>query len=161
SAGGVVRQRRRATQRDYTAVRLARGDEHRRACGMRGRIASILLIAVALTAAGLGGPPRADEASLRDAVELPSTAMGLSYGSPGLVLAVVRGPDTVVLGYGETAKGSGVEPDDRTILRIGSVSKVFAGHLLASLAVDGRLGLADPAARFLRGVALPERDGRP
>ena len=45
------------------------------------------------------------------------------------------------------------------MLRIGSVEG-FAGQLLASLAVDGTLRLADPAAKFLPGVALPEAGGR-
>jgi D-alanyl-D-alanine-carboxypeptidase/D-alanyl-D-alanine-endopeptidase len=67
--------------------------------------------------------------------------MWLDYKAPGLVLAVVRGADAVVLG--ETTKGSGVEPDGRTLLRTGSIAKAFAGHLLASLATDGRARLAD------------------
>ena len=73
-----------------------------------------------------------------------------SYKSPGLVLAVVRGDDTVVLGFGETAKGSKLEPNGRTMLRIGSISKAFAGELLASLAAEGKLRLADPAAKILK-----------
>lgn len=107
------------------------------------------------------GEASADDASLRDAVELTSAAMWYSYKSPGLVLAVVRGDDTVVLGFGETAKGSKLEPNGRTMLRIGSISKAFAGELLASLAAEGKLRLADPASKFLSNVALPEAGGRP
>ena len=44
----------------------------------------------------------------------------------------------LVLGFGETAKGSKAEPNGRSVLRIGSVSKAFAGELLASLAADGQ-----------------------
>src|ERR671920_2641014 len=64
---------------------------------------------------------RAEEAALADAVGLTGAAMWLDFKSPGLVLAVVRGPDGVVLGFGETAQGSKVEPNGRTMLRIGSV----------------------------------------
>jgi D-alanyl-D-alanine-carboxypeptidase/D-alanyl-D-alanine-endopeptidase len=103
----------------------------------------------------------ADEASLRDAVQLTAAVMWLDYKAPGLVFAVVRGADAVVLGFGETAKGSGVEPDERTVLRNGSISKVFAGHLLASLAVGGDVRLADPAVKFLPDVTVPEAGGRP
>jgi D-alanyl-D-alanine-carboxypeptidase/D-alanyl-D-alanine-endopeptidase len=60
--------------------------------------------------------------------------MWLDDKAPGLVLAVVRGADAVVLDFGERAKGSGVQPDGRTLLRIGSISKTFSGHLLGSLA---------------------------
>ena len=115
---------------------------------------------LALVLACAPAPLRADEAALADAVGLTGAAMWLDFKAPGLVLAVVRGPDAVVLGFGETAQGSKVEPNGRTVLRIGSVSKVFAGQLLASLVADGTVGLADPAAKFLPGVSLPEAGGR-
>jgi D-alanyl-D-alanine-carboxypeptidase/D-alanyl-D-alanine-endopeptidase len=106
-------------------------------------------------------PGRTDEATLRDAAALTATAMWLDFKSPGMVLAVVRGADSVVLGFGETARGSHVEPDGHTLLRLGSISKVFAGQLLASLANDDRLRLADPAQKFLPDAKLPEAGGRP
>lgn len=118
-------------------------------------------LAIGLAAAMAAGVSRADEAGLRDAVELTGAAMWLDYKAPGLVLAVVRGADAVVLGFGETAKGSGREPDGSSLVRIGSISKAFAGHLLASLAAEGKVRLADPAARFLPRAKLPEAGGRP
>jgi D-alanyl-D-alanine-carboxypeptidase/D-alanyl-D-alanine-endopeptidase len=120
-------------------------------------LASALIAGVAVFA----GHSRADEASLHEAVELTATAMWLEYKSPALILAVVRGPDATVLPFGETAKGSKIEPDRRSVFRIGSISKAFAGQLLASLAADGHLRLADPAAKFLPGVKMPEEGGRP
>ena len=39
---------------------------------------------------------------------------------------------SVVLGFGETRPGSRVEPNGRSILRVGSIAKVMAGHALAS-----------------------------
>ena len=54
-----------------------------------------------------------------------------------MVLVVVRGRDSLVQGYGETAKGNGKEPDGRSLLRIGSISKVFAAELLAGMAAEG------------------------
>jgi D-alanyl-D-alanine-carboxypeptidase/D-alanyl-D-alanine-endopeptidase len=69
--------------------------------------------------------------------------MWRDYRAPALVLAVVRGADAVVLRFGVTTKGSGVEPDGCTLLRIGSIAKAFACHLLASLAADGRARLPD------------------
>src|ERR687894_1739714 len=103
---------------------------------------------LALVLAFAPAPLRADEAALADAVGLTGAAMWLDFKAPGLVLAVVRGPDAVVLGFGETAQGSKVEPNGRTVLRIGSVAKVFAGQLLASLVADRTVRLAHPAPQF-------------
>jgi serine-type D-Ala-D-Ala carboxypeptidase/endopeptidase len=128
---------------------------------LRGPLSILGALLFGGAAAIFSGEASADDASLRDAVELTAAAMWYNYKSPGLVLAVVRGDDTVVLGFGETAKGSKLEPNGRTMLRIGSISKAFAGELLASLAAEGKLRLADPAAKFLSNVALPEAGGRP
>jgi D-alanyl-D-alanine-carboxypeptidase/D-alanyl-D-alanine-endopeptidase len=47
-------------------------------------------------------------------------------------------------------------------MRIGSITKVFAGTLLASLAADGTVHLADPLEKHLDwNVSVPKRDGRP
>src|SRR5262249_56973163 len=82
-------------------------------------------------------------------------------GAPGLVLAVVRGEETIVLGYGETRPGSKVEPDGRSILRMGSIAKVMAGQVLASMAADGTLKLTDPLAQYAPpGANVPAFPGR-
>src|SRR6266446_6055355 len=72
---------------------------------------------------------RADDIVLKDAASMSGAVMWLSSGAPGLVLAVVRGDESVVLGFGETRPGSKVEPDGRSILRMGSIAKVIAGHV--------------------------------
>jgi serine-type D-Ala-D-Ala carboxypeptidase/endopeptidase len=120
----------------------------------------IVTVVLALTATLLPAA-RADERALREALSLPGAAMWLDYKAPGLILAVVRGPDAVVLGFGETAPSSGVVPDGRTIVRIGSIAKAFAGQLLADLASAGTVRLADPAQRYLPEFKLPEAQGRP
>jgi D-alanyl-D-alanine-carboxypeptidase/D-alanyl-D-alanine-endopeptidase len=46
-------------------------------------------------------------------------------------------------------------------MRIGSVTKAFTGQVLAGLAADGTVGLADPLAERLHwDVEIPSRDGR-
>jgi serine-type D-Ala-D-Ala carboxypeptidase/endopeptidase len=122
---------------------------------------TISVTAVVALSATLLQPVRADERALRQAVSLPAAAMWLDYKAPGYLLAVVRATDAVVLGFGETAAGSGVEPNGRTIVRVGSIAKVFAGQLLADLANGGKVRLADPAQRFLPEFRLPEAQGRP
>src|SRR5688500_17440264 len=87
---------------------------------------------------------RAAGALLEEAVGLAGLAMFLEAGATGMVLAAVDGDDDVVVGHGETAKGSGREPDGKSLVRLGSISKVFAGELPGGLAAEGRLSLTAP-----------------
>ncbi|UVS78489.1 serine hydrolase [Actinokineospora sp. UTMC 2448] len=66
---------------------------------------------------------------------------------PDVVLACSRGGQRMVV----TGGTSGRDASARASLRyeIGSVSKTFTGLLLAQLAAEGVLGLADPAVRHL------------
>ena len=104
---------------------------------------------------------RAADLALQDAVSMAGMQLYLNSGAPGLIIAVVRGGDTVIQGYGETAPGNGVEPDGRSIFRIASVSKVFAGDVLAALAAKGKLKLTDPLAKYAPDNARVESNGRP
>ncbi|MBO9354747.1 D-alanyl-D-alanine-carboxypeptidase/endopeptidase AmpH [Bordetella petrii] len=103
----------------------------------------------------------AADLALEDAVSMAGMQLYLNAGAPGLIIAVVRGDDTVIQGYGETAPGSSVEPDENSIFRIASVSKVFAGDVLASLAAKGKVRLTDPLAKFAPENASVEANGRP
>jgi serine-type D-Ala-D-Ala carboxypeptidase/endopeptidase len=117
-----------------------------------------LLLAPLLAAPGTA---QAQSALLEDAVGLAGLAMFLDSGAVSRVLAVVNGDDHIVVGYGETAKGSGQEPDGKSLLRLGSGTKVFAAELLAGLATEGRRSLTDPLQRFApEGIQVPEFDGR-
>lgn len=107
-------------------------------------------------------PVCASDLALRDAASMAGTAMFFNSGAPGLIIAVIRGDDSIVAGYGETAPGSKVEPDGKSIIRLGSVSKVFATDLLAILAAEKRLDLTDPLARHApQGVLPKDKDNRP
>ena len=80
---------------------------------------------------------------------------------PGLIFGAVRNGETALAGFGETAKGSGIEPDENSIFRIASVSKVFCGTVLGSLALEGKVKLTDPLeAHIDAGVNVPTKDGR-
>jgi serine-type D-Ala-D-Ala carboxypeptidase/endopeptidase len=118
---------------------------------------------VLLFAAMLASPAtaQAQSAMLEEAAGLASFVMFLESGAPGMVVAVVQGEDQIVLGYGETAKGSGQTPDGKSLLRLGSNSKAFAGEVLGGLAADGMVNLTDPLQRFApEGIQVPEFDGR-
>ncbi|QEL23845.1 D-alanyl-D-alanine-carboxypeptidase/endopeptidase AmpH [Bosea sp. F3-2] len=90
----------------------------------------------------------AEDLALREAASMAGVGMFLNARAPGLILAVVRGEDSFIAGYGETAPDSGKEPDGRSIVRIGSVSKVFATDVLAAMTAAGRVALDAPLARY-------------
>jgi serine-type D-Ala-D-Ala carboxypeptidase/endopeptidase len=124
--------------------------------------ANSLAASLAIFLAGASAnPARADDIVLKDAASMTGAVTWLSSGAPGLVLAVVRGDESIVLGFGETRPGSKVEPDGRSILRMGSIAKVMAGHVLASMAADGTLNLVHALAKYApAGAKVPTFDGR-
>ncbi len=69
-------------------------------------------------------------------------------GVTGMVLAVVRGHESVIKTYGETAPGSGTAPAPNSLLRICSLSKVFTADLLLQLAAEGKISLTDPLQKY-------------
>ncbi len=107
----------------------------------------VLLVAAALFVAP---PAFAADPLLEQALELPGFVMWADSGAPGLVFGAVRGNDSLVLGFGNVRPKAdqpelpNPEPDGRTLIRLGSISKAFAGELLASLVVDGHVRLTDP-----------------
>ncbi len=111
-----------------------------------------------------GGSPAAPVASgkalLEEAIGLTGEVMFIDSRSPGMLLIVVRGQDAVIQGYGETAKGNGHQPDGKSLFRLGSITKTFAGYVLASLASEGKVRLTDPLRLYAPGVVVPQYDGR-
>src|SRR2546430_12516494 len=80
-----------------------------------------------LAAGASANPARAADIVLKDAASMAGAVMWLSSGAPGLVLAVVRGEESVVLGDGETRPGSKGEPDGPFLVRTGSLAQGLAG----------------------------------
>ena len=80
-------------------------------------------------------------------------------GAPGMILVVVRGRETLLRGYGENTKGNGKEPDGPSLLRLGSISKVFATELLAGMAAEGQLRLTDPLQQYAAAAVTVPRFG--
>jgi D-alanyl-D-alanine-carboxypeptidase/D-alanyl-D-alanine-endopeptidase len=105
---------------------------------------------------------RADDKLLSEVVDFSGTILFLDARVPGLVVGAVRDGETALATFGETATGSGKAPDGDTIMRIGSISKVFCGATLASLVADGTVGLTDRLQdRLGYDVTVPQKDGRP
>ena len=105
-------------------------------------------------------PASADDPLLEEAVGFTGQIFHLDTGVPGMVIAAVRGGESVVFGFGEVAKGSGREPDGETQIGIGSITKTFTGLSLAHVVASGKAALTEPAAQHVGIVeTLPERDG--
>ncbi len=81
--------------------------------------------------------------------------------STGMVLVLVRGDEVFFRGYGETAPGSGQVPTPESLLRLCSLSKIFATDLLVKLALAHIVRLDDSLQRFAPlGARVPFR-GKP
>ena len=68
--------------------------------------------------------------------------------STGMVLVLVRGNEVFFRGYGETAPGSRQPPAPDSLLRLCSLSKIFASDLLVKLALAHTVRLDDSLQRF-------------
>jgi len=79
-----------------------------------------------------------------------------------MVLVVVRDKQVFFRGYGETAPGSNQFPTQTSILRLCSLSKIFATDLLIKLAGDKLVRLDDPLQKFAPPkVKVPARPAHP
>jgi serine-type D-Ala-D-Ala carboxypeptidase/endopeptidase len=87
----------------------------------------------------------------------------LKSGSTGMVLVVVRDGKVFFRGYGETAPGSAQPPTQNSILRLCSLSKIFATDLLIKLSGDKLVRLDDPLQRFAptKAAKVPSKPGHP
>ncbi len=127
---------------------------------MRGWTTGLLLAALLTSALSLGsGRVRADPL-LQESTALAGPVTWLESGAPGMVLVVVRGADTSIQGYGETARGNKQEPDARSLFRLGSITKVFTTEVLGALTADGTVRLTDPLQHYAGQQTVPIRDGQ-
>lgn len=115
----------------------------------------------ALVLGGAAPSAFAEDKELTEATQFTGTIMYLSVNVLGLIFGAVRNGETAFAGFGKTADGSEKVPDENSIFRIASVSKVFCGTVLGSLAIEGKVKLTDPLqAHVDAGLTVPEKDGR-
>jgi D-alanyl-D-alanine-carboxypeptidase/D-alanyl-D-alanine-endopeptidase len=126
-------------------------------------ICGAVLLAFALTL-GLAPVPAAAQAKdklLEEAIEFTGTLLFEEAKVPGMVIGAVRKGETFVKGFGKARRGQDHTPDGATAFRIGSITKVFAGAVLASLVADGTVRFTDTLqSRLGWDVPIPKRDGR-
>src|SRR5262249_60257210 len=80
----------------------------------RYRLAAIF----AMILANAPSPSRADDIVLKDAASMTGAVTWLSSGAPGLALAVVRGDEAGVLGFGARRPGGEGAPRVRASVRM-------------------------------------------
>ena len=121
-------------------------------------LVALSTVSMLFTAAGT----QAQDKLLAEIVGFHGALLFAESRVPGLVIGAVRNGETTVVGFGETSDGSGKEPDGQTMLRIGSVTKAFAGQVLAGLVTQGTVKLTDRLQdRLGWPVTVPEKGGRP
>ena len=115
----------------------------------------IIAVGLLLASAGCTQAPPAAPAKLQPdpaiearRVEAAVAAIYAQSHASGMVVAVVHGDQARALAFGAVDPKSGTPADARTLVRLQSVSKLFAAELLASLAGDGRVKLADPLQAY-------------
>jgi D-alanyl-D-alanine-carboxypeptidase/D-alanyl-D-alanine-endopeptidase len=104
-------------------------------------------------------PARASQALLDESVGFAGQILFLSLKVPALVLGAVRDGQTSIQGFGRRADDVSEAPGADTLFRIGSVTKAFTGQVLASLAADGVVSLADPLTKYAPEFAAPLSEG--
>ena len=107
-----------------------------------------LLLAAAGCARAPLPKPQPDAAVEAQKVLVATDVIWVQGQSSGMVVAIVHGDQARALAYGGIDPGDARPADARTLVRLQSVSKLFAGELMADLARQGKVKLADPLLRY-------------
>ena len=122
------------------------------------RLACIATIVAAQI--GACGRAAAEDRLLTDAVGFAGAMTYVTIKVPGFVLLAVRNGETAFAGFGRISDTADKTPDADTLFRIGSISKVFCGEVLASMVLDGKVRFSDRLQdRLGYDVTLPEKGG--
>ena len=98
---------------------------------------------------------------LDEAVEFTGSVTFLASNVPALVVGAVRNGEMSVSGFGKIGQVGDQVPDSQTLLRIGSITKVFTGAVLAGLVSDGIVKFSDPLQdRLGWNVQIPTKAGK-
>ncbi|HEY3121662.1 MAG TPA: serine hydrolase [Vicinamibacteria bacterium] len=100
------------------------------------------------------------DADIRNLLAERIDALAGQEGGVGIVVGVAGPQGRRVISYGHLSQGDPRPLDGNTGFEIGSVTKVFTALLLADMVRDGKVGLADPVAKYLPAAKIPERNGR-
>ena len=68
--------------------------------------------------------------------------------SPGMVASIIDGEHIYTAGFGRTSPSNRALPNEKTLLRINSLSKLMTAQILAHLESEGKIKLADKLNTF-------------
>ena len=91
---------------------------------------------------------------LDEIVDFTGQILFIETKVPALVIGAVRQGSVSVSGFGECAGPGSPPPDGATLLRIGSVTKSFAGEMLAHMTAAGTVKLTDPLVKLVPYFAV-------
>lgn len=118
--------------------------------------ASILaLTGLALPAAGQAAPPSLAVPRSSTLIDSLGSAFMAAGRSPGLVIVVMRGADTLLVkGWGRADLELDVPASPQHVFQLASITKQFVSTAVLQLVADGRVELDGPIGRYL--PELPE-----
>ncbi len=126
----------------------------------------VVIVALGISAVGQEDPPAPEPeqpTELEAFIDGLMTAHLEAYESAGASVSVVKGGELVFskgYGYADVETKKPVEPD-KTLFRIGSVSKLFVWTAVMQLVEQGRLDLNADVNTYLKGFQVPPAFGEP
>jgi CubicO group peptidase (beta-lactamase class C family) len=120
----------------------------------------VILLSFPALATALSARERTPSPVSKQIESLIKQTVDVERQSVGIVVGVIDGKGTHIVGYG-AARDGGSRPDGDTVFEIGSVTKIFTCLLLADMARSGDVSLQDQITKHLPpGVTAPVRYGK-
>ena len=120
-----------------------------------------LIVCAALLLALVPSLPAQQPLSLAEA-DARAQTLFQQCGRTGMILVVVRNHELLIKGYGTAAPATELKPAANSLIRLGSLSKLFTTDLLARLVADGKVALTDPLQRYApNGIHVPTGNNGP
>lgn len=80
--------------------------------------------------------------------------------SPGISIGILKDGKTTFYGYGETAQGNGIVPNENTFFEIGSITKTFTAIAIAEMLLNEEKNVDTPIKSYLpSGLPTLQRGG--
>lgn len=82
-------------------------------------------------------------------------------GATGMALVAIDGNQRVFTSFGETRPGNNVRPQQDSVIRIASLSKLMTSEVMVKMAERGQIRLDDPLSRYAPpGARVPAYNGQ-
>ncbi|ORM74369.1 D-alanyl-D-alanine-carboxypeptidase/endopeptidase AmpH [Pantoea wallisii] len=83
-------------------------------------------------------------------------------GATGMALVAIDGNQRVFASFGETRPGNNVRPQQDSVIRIASLSKLMTSEVMVKMAERGQIRLDDPLSKYAPpGARVPNYNGQP